>query len=316
MATIQSEQSPQMGLGVEVTPELLRKRRGQLRIIFDRFIRNKVAVAGFVALVLITLAAIFAPVITHQTATYDPNTATDVYHIASGPYPGHPLGTDYVGRDELARLLFGARVSLLVGLVAMLVSVLIGVSIGALAGYYGGWLDNAMMRVTDAFLAIPLYLILFVLAATFATGSGSASVIGIIILIAAFSWPPTARIVRGEFLGLKEREFLLAARTLGANDFRLMLRHILPNAAGPIIVAATLLVGNTIITESTLSFFSFGIQPPESSWGTMLASSQDYFAGQPLMVLIPGFAILITVLSINLMGDGLRDALDPYMTER
>ena len=316
MSTIQSEQSPQAGIGVELTPELLRKRRGQLRIIFDRFIRNKVAVAGLAVLVLITLAAIFAPVITHQTATFDPNTATDVYHLASGPFPGHPLGTDYVGRDELARLLFGARVSLLVGLASMVASIFIGVSVGALAGYYGGWLDNLMMRITDAFLAIPLYLILFVLAATFTTGSGSASVIGVIVLIAAFSWPATARIVRGEFLGLKEREFLLAARTLGANDFRLMLRHILPNAAGPVIVAATLLVGFNIITESTLSFFNFGVQPPESSWGTMLATSQDYFSEQPLLVLIPGLAILITVLSINLVGDGLRDALDPYMTER
>ncbi len=154
-----------------------------------------------------------------------------------GPSSLHWLGTDYVGRDEFARLLYGGRVSLAVGIVSMFVTLTIGITVGALAGFYGGWIDTVMMRVTDAFLSVPLYLILFVLSATFANGT----IASIVLLIAFFSWPITARIVRGEFLSLKEREFLLAARTLGAGDLRLMLRHILPNAAGPIIVNATLL---------------------------------------------------------------------------
>lgn len=296
----------------EVTPELQRKRRSQGRIIFDRFMRNRSAVGGAVVLIIITLLALFAPIITHQTATYDPTAAIDVPNAFASPSLLHLLGTDDLGRDEFARLLFGARVSLLVGIASMLVAVLVGITVGALAGFFGGWLDNLMMRVTDAVLSIPLYLLLFVLSATFANGS----VLNVVLIIAFFAWAPTARIVRGEFLSNKEREFLLAARTLGASDFRLMIIHILPNAIGPIIVAATLLVGNNIILESTLSFFGFGIQKPLSSWGSMLADSQSFIFSTPLLVFVPGLAILVTVLAFNLMGDGLRDALDPYLTER
>lgn len=296
----------------EVTSELARKRRSQGRIIFDRFLRNRPAVAGALVLAIIALLAIFAPIITHQTATYDPQEAIDVPNAFAPISLTHLLGTDDLGRDEFARLLFGARVSLLVGLASMFVAVVVGIAIGALAGFYGGWIDNVMMRVTDAVLSIPLYFLLFALSATFANGA----VVNVILIIAFFAWAPTARIVRGEFLGTKEREFLLAARTLGASDFRLMLFHILPNAIGPVIVAATLLVGNNIILESTLSFFGFGVQKPLSTWGTMLAESQAFIFTTPVLVFVPGLAILITVLAFNLMGDGLRDALDPYLTER
>lgn len=313
MSAIESESVGTSTTSVELTPELMRKRRGQLRLIFDRFMRNKVAVAGLIMLAIITLAAILAVPLTGTTATHQP--AIDVHpgNSLADPSLQHLLGTDDVGRDELARLLFGAQVSLLIGLFAMLVAIVIGVGVGALAGFFGGWVDTFMMRVTDVFLAVPLYLILFVLSAAFLSRG---DVFSIVVLIAVFSWAATARIVRGEFLGLKEREFLLAARTLGAGNWRLMLRHILPNAAGPIIVSATLLVGNSIITESTLSFFGFGLQPPTSSWGTMLANSQPYVSVHPILVFAPGLAILATVLAVNLMGDGLRDALDPYMTER
>jgi peptide/nickel transport system permease protein len=312
MDTVRTDQILAPEVPPEAAPLLLRKRKGQLRIIFERFVRNRVALVGMVILAFIFLACIFAPLITH----YDPD-KTDVLNFLSHPTGLHWLGTDYVGRDELARLLYGGRVSLLVGLASMFVTITVGVTVGAIAGFYGGWLDAVMMRITDAFLAVPLYLILFVLSATFITTlSGTANVIGIVLIIAFFSWPITARIVRGEFLSLKQREFLLAARTLGAGNIRLMLRHILPNAAGPIIVNATLLIGSNIITESTLSFFNFGLQPPTSSWGTMIASSKDYFLDNPVLVFAPGIAILLTVLCFNLMGDGLRDALDPYMTER
>jgi peptide/nickel transport system permease protein len=307
MDTVRMDQVIPPASAPDAAPLLLRKRRSQFRLIVDRFIRNRVALAGFVILAIIFLACIFAPLITH----YDPD-LPDANSFLLGPSPQHWLGTDYVGRDEFARLLYGGRVSLAIGIVTMLVTLTIGIAIGALAGFYGGWIDTVMMRVTDAFLSVPLYLILFVLSASFANGT----IASIVFLIAIFSWPITARIVRGEFLSLKEREFLLAARTLGAGDLRLMVRHILPNAAGPIIVNATLLIGANIITEATLSFFNFGLQAPTSSWGTMLNIAKSFFLDNAVLVWAPGIAILLTVLCFNLMGDGLRDALDPYMTER
>jgi peptide/nickel transport system permease protein len=169
-----------------------------------------------------------------------------------------------------------------------------------------------MMRATDVMLALPQLLLLFVLSLSFSDGS----IFAVTTLIAALAWPTTARIVRGEFLAIKEREFLLAARTLGAGHLRLIVRHLLPNAAGPIIVAATLEIGGNIIDESVLSFFGFGLNPPQSSWGVMLDQAQNFFFADPLMLYVPGLAILISVLCFNLMGDGLRDALDPYVTER
>lgn len=313
MSTTQTNPASMQGGAAELTPELLRKRRSQGRIIFDRFLRNKAAVGGAVVLLIMILAAIFAPILTHQTATFDPATHTDVAHALEGPSAAHILGTDDLGRDQFARLLVGARVSLLVGFASMFIGVVVGVTIGSLAGFYGGAFDGIVMRITDAVLSVPLYLLLFVLSATF---FAEGKISDVVIVIAFFSWAPTSRIVRGEFLSIKEREFLYAARTLGASDLRLMFMHALPNALGPIIVAATLLIGNNIILESTLSFFGFGIQPPNSSWGVMLSNAQSYIFSDALLVFIPGMAILLTVLSFNLVGDGLRDALDPYMTER
>ncbi len=298
-----------------VTPQLARKRRSQLRIILDRFVRNRAAVAGLIVLILMGLAALFAPVLTHASASNpNPSITIDLKHSPpfQSPSPQHPLGTDELGRDELARILYGGRISLLVGIASMAMALFVGVTIGALAGYFGGIVDTILMRATDVILAIPLYLLLFVLSAGFSDGS----VLSIVILIAIFSWTYTARLVRSEFLSLKEREFVLAARTLGAGHLRLMLRHILPNAAGPIIVNATLLVGSNIITESVLSFFGFGVQLPLPSWGTLLNYSRDYISQDPILVWAPGLCILIVVLAVNLMGDGLRDALDPYLTER
>jgi len=209
-------------------------------------------------------------------------------------------------------MLFGAQVSLLVGFSSMFVSLVIGATLGALAGYYGGWIDNVLMRVVDAMLALPYILILFVLSLVFSDGTVGT----VVFIIAILAWPPTARIVRAEFLSLRNQEFLMATRTIGAGDIRLMLRHLLPNAAGPIIVNATLLVGLNIINESVLSFFGFGLNPPQSSWGVLLGQSQTFFSSDPLMLYLPGAAILITVLCFNLIGDGLRDALDPHMTQR
>ena len=194
----------------------------------------------------------------------------------------------------------------------MLVAVTLGTAIGSLAGFYGGIIDNVLMRVTDVFLAVPSYLLLFILSASFANGS----TFSVIVLIAIFGWTTAARLVRGEFLALKEREYVMAARTIGARDLRVMFRHILPNALGPIIVNATLLVGNNIILESVLSFFGFGIKLPFPSWGSLINTGQGLIDSDPKLVFIPGLLIFLTVLSCNLVGDGFRDALDPRMTER
>lgn len=300
----QDEQEPML----EITPELARERRSQARIIFDRFVRNRTATIGACCLILLFLFCFVGPIVTSHTDATTP-ALTDPSAPPSWQYP---FGADDLGRDLLARAAIGGQVSLLVGLSSMLVAILLGTTIGALAGFYGGWIDNLLMRVTDVFLAVPTYLLLFVLSASFTNGS----TLSIITLIAIFGWTTAARLVRGEFLALKEREYVLAARTIGARNFRLMARHILPNAIGPIIVNATLQVGNNIILESILSFFGFGIKVPFPSWGTLINDGQGQIDIDPKLVFIPGILIFLTVLSCNLVGDGLRDALDPHMTER
>ncbi len=293
---------------LELTPELVQKRRSQARIIFDRFIRNRAALLGAAFLILMFLFCFLGP-------TVSGHIQPDVIHPADAsqaPSLKYPFGTDYIGRDQFARAMAGGQVSLLVGLSSMLMAIVFGIGIGSMAGYFGGLADNILMRLTDVVLAVPLYLLLFVLSASYSDGS----VTSVVFLIAIFGWTYTARLVRGEFLALKEREYVLAARTIGAGHFRIMFRHVLPNAAGPIIVSATLLVGANIILESVLSYFGFGLHPPSSSWGNMISDGQPLFDVSPWLVFAPGLLIFSTVLSFNLVGDGLRDALDPYMTER
>lgn len=295
---------------LELTPELVRPRRSQGRIIFDRFIRNRTAIIGAIFLIVLFLFCFIGPFLWRL----DPNVINvdNVSATFAPPSLAHPLGTDDVGRDELARVMAGGRVSLIIGLTSMLMAIIFGIGVGSFAGYYGGVIDNVLMRFTDVILAVPLYLLLFVLSASFTDHTPKS----VIILIAVLTWTYAARLVRSEFLALREREFVLAARTIGAKNMRLMFRHILPNAAGPIIVNATLLVGSNIILESVMSYFGFGIQPPDSSWGNLVSSGQSYFDSAPWLVLAPGLLIFFTVLCFNLVGDGLRDALDPYMTER
>jgi peptide/nickel transport system permease protein len=295
---------------LELAPALVQKRRSQGRIIFDRFLRNRVAIGGALFLIFLFVFCFFGPLLW----TADPNiiNVTSVAAQQAPPSLSHPFGTDDVGRDTLARAMAGGRVSLSVGLLSMLMAIVFGIGIGSFAGYYGGWVDNVLMRFTDVILAVPLYLLLFVLSASFTDGTPKS----VVILIAIFGWTYAARLVRGEFLSLKEREYVLASRTIGAKNFRLMFRHMLPNAAGPIIVNATLLIGINIILESVLSYFGFGIKPPDASWGEMIEVGQGLFAIDPWLVLVPGLLVFFTVLSLNLVGDGLRDALDPQMTER
>ena len=287
---------------------------------WSRLRRHKLALAGFVVLGIMVLSAVFA----NQLAPFDPNYIDNV-HWQGTPLPpcfqdastcgGHQLGTDEVGRDLLSRLLFGARISLTVGLFAVLMEVLIGTILGAISGYYGGWVDWLIMRVTDVFLSIPLLPLLLVLTAIVAASSSKASLsFGVIVLIiGALSWPTVARLVRASFLSLREREFAEAARAIGNSDRRIIFRHLLPNAVAPIIVQATLDIAGVIITESTLSFLGYGIQPPTASWGNMLANAQANMQQAWWAAVFPGLCILLTVLSINYIGDGLRDALDPNM---
>jgi peptide/nickel transport system permease protein len=226
---------------------------------------------------------------------------------AKGPSAAHWFGTDLLGRDEFTRVMYGGRISLLVGLSVALSAGIIGAVVGAVAGYYGGWIDNVLMRVTDLFLSIP-FLVILIIAANALGGS----LFDIVVILAVFFWMPDARIVRGVFLSLKEKEFVESARSSGASNARIIFLHILPNSMGPIIVNMTLSVAAAILTESALSFLGFGIQPPTPTWGNLLNNATGYAQLYPWLVWFPGLAILITVLCVNFLGDGLRDALDPH----
>lgn len=287
--------------------------------VWKRFRKHKLAMAGTVVLLLMIFGAVFAKQLSpfnpdHIDSAWQGNALPPCFQNA-GACAHHILGTDEIGRDLLSRLLYGARISLTVGVFAVVMEILIGTLFGSVAGYYGGWIDYVMMRITDVFLSIPLLPLLLVLTAIVAAKSSKASLgFGVIVLIiGALSWPGVARLVRASFLSLREREYTEAARALGNNDWRIIWRHLLPNAIAPIIVQATLDVANVIILESTLSFLGFGIQPPTASWGNMLANAQSNLEQAWWAAVFPGLCILITVLAINYIGDGLRDALDPNM---
>ena len=276
-----------------------------------KFRRHYLALAGTAALLIICIGAVFAPLFTH----FDPNFIDPKWSgtpLAPGQF-GHWLGTDNLGRDLWARMLFGARISLTVAIFAVLIEIVLGTALGAIAGYYGRWIDWAIMRLTDTFLSIPLLPLLLVLTGIVAASSTKAALnfTSIVLIIGFLSWMPVARLVRGAFLSLREKEFCEAARAIGGNDNRIIIRHLLPNAVAPIIVQATLDVANVIILESILSFLGFGIQPPTASWGNMLTDAQENVQIAAWAAIYPGLCIFVTVLAINYMGDGLRDALDP-----
>ena len=262
---------------------------------------NPLAFAGFAIIAIILLLALFAPYI----APYDPD-AIDVKAILISPSSTHLMGTDGLGRDVFSRMLFGARISLLVGIVAVGIATLIGVILGAIAGYYRGWVDIVIMRLVDVMLSIPtFFLILAVIA--FLTPS----IWNIMIVIGLTSWMGVTRLVRAEFLSLRGREFVMAAQTLGAKDGRLIFTHLLPNSLTPVIVSSVLGVASAVLVESGLSFLGLGVQAPQASWGNILTDGKEYIQFAWWLSLFPGLAILITVLGYNLLGEGLRDALDP-----
>jgi peptide/nickel transport system permease protein len=276
----------------------------QWQIAWRRFRRHKMAIVGLFVLVVLYLGAIFAPLV----APYDPDTL-DLENLRQGPSLKHLMGTDALGRDLFSRVVYGGRISLSVGIGVSLSAGIIGTTIGALAGYYGRFLDAALMRTTDFFLAMP-FLVVLMMGAKALGGS----VFDILLVVSLVTWMPVARIVRGVFLSIKEREYIEAARAMGAGGRRIIVRHMLPNALGPIIVNVTLTIALAILVESTLSFLGFGIQPPTATWGNMVAGAKDSMVTQPWIMLFPGLMIFITVLCVNFLGDGLRDALDPTTT--
>jgi peptide/nickel transport system permease protein len=302
---------------VAALPEQPTSKALSLRqMIWRRFRRHKMAMAGVVMLILLVLYCFGGTLFfTEEYANY-----TDTSIRLQPPSREHPFGTDTVGRDILARTIYGGQISLLIGLSAAAIEVIAGVVIGALAGYYGGFLDGILMRFTEAMFTIPQLFLLLVMAKYFSNKipdvellgrTFSGSVIVIVAIIGLTSWMYLARIVRADFLSLKEREFVVAANTIGTRNRFIIVRHILPNTMAPIIVAATLGVANAILAEAYISFLGLGVRAPTATWGNMLEGAYNYIGSAPWLWIFPGLLILLTVLSINFLGDGLRDALDP-----
>jgi peptide/nickel transport system permease protein len=284
----------------------VRQDVGFYALAFRKLRRHRPAMISFVVILLVGLAALVGPYL--LPAAWD---GPDLYHQFTPPGFPHLLGTDELGRDLLLRVLAGGRVSIMVGLLATLVTILAGVSVGTVAGYAGGFLDNLLMRFTDAMLAIPAIFLLILISTSF----GQTPTV-IILAIGFTAWPQTARIIRSVVLSVREKDYVEAARAIGSGHVKIVIRHILPNALGAIVVAATLSIGTAILTESTLSYLGLGIGPPIASWGSTLFHAQQFIWEAPYYALFPGSMILITVLCINFIGDGLRDAFDPRSFER
>jgi peptide/nickel transport system permease protein len=283
--------------------------RSHWRMVLRRFRRHRMAMAGTFFLALTSLACFVG-----ARFGQDPN-LQHLLEPTSGPSTGHWFGTDEISRDVFARVLHGGQISLRVALGVAVVSTAIGTAIGALAGYYGGRIDNLLMRLVDLVLTIPLLPLLIVAASIGTLGPLQlGSPLGITLILSLFIWTLIARVVRGVFLSLREKEFVEAALALGASDARIIVRHMLPNTVGPIIVNATLTVATAILLESTLSFLGFGVNPPTPTWGNMLSNSISTMELYPWLTFFPGAAIFLTVLAVNFVGDGLRDAFDPTQT--
>jgi peptide/nickel transport system permease protein len=268
--------------------------------------RNRLAIAGGVVVVCLVAAALLAPAL----APWDPHRPS-IKQALAGPSAAHPLGTDQLGRDVLSRMLYGARVSLAVGFVSVGIATIVGLVLGSLAGYHGGTVDAVVMRFVDLMLVFPSFFLLLAVLAFLRP-----SIWTIMTVIGLTSWMRVARLVRAEFLTLKEREFVIWSHAIGASTFRIIWRHILPNAVGPVLVAMTLGIPAAILTESGLSFLGLGVQPPHATWGNILNEGKDAIEIAWWLSFYPGLAILVTVLSYNLLGEGIRDALDPRLRQR
>ena len=280
-------------------------------LIWRRFRRHRFAFSSAIVLLLMVILVIAAPLSGYSATEQSPKNGF------AKPTAEHWFGTDELGRDIFTRILYGGQVSLAVGIFSTLFSLSVGIVVGALSGFYGGWVDNVLMRITDTFLIMPVVFVLILFSALLRDLPGSAeyrnSVWIVIIAISAFAWMWPARIARGLFLVLREKEFVSASRALGASDSRLIFLRILPNSLGPLLVSATLQMAYAIITESGLSYLGFGVQPPTPSWGNILESAQTHVYRAPWLAVFPGLMIFVTVMAINFIGDGLRDAFDPYV---
>lgn len=281
------------------------RSRGEIRAFSRTFVRNRLAVGGGIVVGILVALAVLAPLL----APWDPN-KPDTRRILTPPSPSHPLGTDQIGRDVLSRVLYGARVSLAVGFVSVGIATIIGILLGAAAGYHGGLVDATIMRVVDLMLVFPRFFLLLAVLAFL-----KPSIWTIMVVIGLSGWMGVARLVRAEFLTLREREFVVWSESIGASAARVVFRHILPNAMAPVLVAMTLGIPAAILTESGLSFLGLGVQPPYATWGNILTDGKDALEIAWWMTLYPGLAILITVLSYNLLGEGIRDALDPRLRQ-
>lgn len=279
--------------------------------VLRRFAKNRMALLGAAVLLALILLSVFAPVITQATLGWGRD-EMDFQYILAPPSARHPLGTDSVGRDTLTRLLYGGRVSLGIALTTVVVYMVLGSLLGAIAGYFGGWVDNLIMRLVDVVQSFPFLLLALTIVAIRGPG-----VENLIVALVLLSWPTPARLVRGEFLSLREREFVEAARAVGARAHEIIGRHMLPNTLAPLIVTATLDVAGIILTEASLSYLGFGVQIPVPTWGNMLTEAQNLavLTRMPWLWVPPGLMIFLTVMSINFVGDGLRDALDPRLKE-
>jgi peptide/nickel transport system permease protein len=275
-----------------------------------RFRRHPGAMVGAIVFIILILSVLLAPL-----SPYDPE-KSDIKNKYQAPSLQHPFGTDGLGRDVLTRVLFGGRISIFVGIMVMAITLVIGVPVGATAGFFGGWVDNLLMRIIDTFLSLPSLLVMILLSAILRETDlpliQNNNVMTIAIVLGILSWPTVARLVRAVFLTFREMEYVEAAQALGASDLKIMVGEILPNGFGPIIVEATLEVGYAIMEESGLSFLGFGIMPPTPSWGNLLSSAREHLTQYPWLAIFPGLMIFFTIISINYIGDGLRDALDPY----
>jgi peptide/nickel transport system permease protein len=288
----------------------LRAHESMAAMVWHRFRRHPGAVAGLIVLGILVLSITLVAV-----SPYDPE-KSDMSSRLEPPSWNHPFGTDPLGRDLLTRILYGGRISLSVALMVVVVTLVIGVPVGAVAGYFGGWVDNVLMRITDAALSLPTLMVLILLSAILREVElpfvERNNVLTIALVIGLLSWMTVARLVRAACLTIREMEFVVAAHSIGAPDFRIVLRHILPNAIGPIIVESTLEMGYAIMEESGLSFLGFGIQPPTPSWGNLLSNAQEHMTKHPWLAIFPGLMIFLALISVNYIGDGLRDAFDPY----
>ena len=279
-------------------------------MVWRRFRKHPGAIVGAIMLTIIILSSVLVPL-----SPYDPETS-DLKSRLQPPSWEHPFGTDPLGRDMLTRILYGGRISLMVGLLVVLITLSIGVPIGAIAGYFGGWIDNLLMRIIDATLALPSLLVLILLGAILREVKvefvEKNQVFTIAVALGLLGWMSVARLVRAIFLALRDMEYVQAARALGASNARIIFQEILPNGVGPIIVESTLGIGFAIMEESGLSFLGFGIRPPTPSWGNLLSNAQEHLTQQPWLAIFPGLMIFLTIISVNYIGDGLRDALDPH----